>query len=63
MIDGTVPCLGALLRAVHLLFSFMAGQNYALSRSLAVKAKAKPNQADIAARTHCHPSDILKRMW
>jgi len=43
-------------------FSFMAGRNHALSRSVVAKARAKTDQADIAARAHCHPSDILKRM-
>ena len=30
---------------------------------MAAKARAKANQADISARAHRHPSDILKQMW
>ena len=44
------------------LMSFMAGKNHARSRSMAAKARAKANQAGIAARAHRQPSDILKRM-
>ena len=62
MIGGIFSFLGALLKAVPLLFSFMAGRNHARSRSMAAKARAKTDQADIAARAHRHPSDILKRM-
>jgi hypothetical protein len=51
-----------LMAALPLIFAFMAGRNHARSRSLAAKARAKTDQADIAARAHRHPSDILKRM-
>ena len=37
----------------------MAGRNHARSRSMAAKARGKTDQADIAARAHRHPSDIL----
>ncbi|MFP6688684.1 MAG: hypothetical protein VCD31_05080, partial [Alphaproteobacteria bacterium] len=43
-------------------FSYLAGRNHARSRSMAAKARAKTDQADIAARAHRHPSDFLKRM-
>ena len=62
MIGGIFSFLGALLKAVPLLFSYLAGRNHARSRSLAAKARAKTDQADIAARAHSSPSDILKRM-
>jgi len=62
MIGGLFSFLGALLKAVPLLFSYLAGQNHARSRSMAAKARAKTDQTDIAARAHRHPSDILKRM-
>jgi hypothetical protein len=62
MIGGIFSFLGALLKAVPLLFSYLAGRNHARSRSLAAKARAKTDQADIAARAHRHPSDILDRM-
>jgi hypothetical protein len=62
MIGGIFSFLGAALKAVPLIFSFMAGRNHARNRSLAAKARAKTDQADIAARAHRQPSDILKRM-
>ena len=62
MIDGIFSFLGAALKALPLVFSFMAGRNHARSRSMAAKARAKTDQADIAARAHRQPSDILKRM-
>jgi len=62
MIGRIFSFLGAALKALPLIFSFMAGRNHARSRSLAAKARAKTDQADIAARAHRHPSDILKRM-
>ncbi len=58
MIGGIFSFLGAALKALPLIFSFMAGRN----RSMAAKARAKTDQADIAARAHRHPNDILKRM-
>jgi hypothetical protein len=62
MIGGIFSFLGAALKALPLVFSFMAGRNHARSRNLAAKARAKIDQADIAARAHSSPSDILKRM-
>ena len=62
MIGGIFSFLGAALKALPLVFSFMAGRNHARSSSMAAKARAKANQADIAARASRHPSDILKRM-
>ena len=62
MIGGIFSFLGAALKALPLLFSFMAGRNHARSRSMAAKTRAKTDQADIAARAHRHPGDILRRM-
>jgi hypothetical protein len=56
MIRGIFSFLGAALKALPLIFSFMAGRNHARSRSLAANARAKTDQADIAARAHRHPS-------
>jgi|TARA_B100000315_G_scaffold85317_1_gene78159 hypothetical protein len=62
MIGGIFSFLGAVLKALPLLFSYLAGRNHARSRSMAAKARAKANEAHIAARASRHPSDILKRM-
>jgi len=62
MIGGIFSFLGAAFKALPLVFSFWAGRNHARARSMAAKARAKANQADIAARASRHPSDILKRM-
>ena len=62
MIGGIFSFLGALLKAVPLLFSFMAGRNHARSRSMTAKARAKANQERIAARAARRPGDILSRM-
>ena len=62
MIGGIFSFLGAALKALPLIFSFMAVRNRARSRSMVAKARAKTDQADIAARAHRHPGDILKRM-
>ena len=62
MIGGIFSFLGALLKAVPLLFSYLAGRNHARSRSMAAKARAKANQEHIAARAARRPSDILRRM-
>tara|TARA_R100000808_G_C2112025_1_gene125834 strand:+ start:318 stop:521 length:204 start_codon:yes stop_codon:yes gene_type:complete len=62
MVGGVFSLLGAALKALPLLFSFMAGRNHARAKSMAAKARAKANQADIAARANRSPSDILKRM-
>ena len=62
MIGGIFSFLGAALKALPLIFTYLAERNHARSRSLAAKARAKTDQADIAARVHRHPSDILKRM-
>jgi len=62
MIGGVFSFLGAALKALPLIFSYLAGRNHARSRSMAAKARAKTDQEDIAARAHRHPSDILKRM-
>ena len=62
MIGGIFSFLVAALKALPLVFSYLAGRNHARSRSMTAKARAKTDQADIAARAHRHPSDILKRM-
>ena len=62
MIGGIFLFLGAVLKVLPLVFLFMAGRDHARSRSMAAKARAKTDQADIAARAHHHPSDILDRM-
>ena len=62
MIGGIFSFLGALLKAVPLLLSFMAGRNHARSRSMTAKARAKANQERIAARAARRPGDILSRM-
>ena len=63
MIGGIFLFLGAAPKALPLIFSFMAGRNHAHSRGMAAKARPKTDQADIAARAHRYPSDILKHMW
>jgi len=62
MIGGIFSFLGAALKALPLVFSYLAGRNHARSRSMTAKARAKTDQEDIAARAHRHPSDIFKRM-
>jgi len=62
MIGGIFSFLGAVLKALPLLFSYLAGRNHARSRSMAAKARAKANEAHIAARAARRPSDILDRM-
>ena len=62
MITPIFSLIGAVLKALPLLFSFMAGKNYARSRSMATKARAKANQADISARPNKRPDDIVDRM-
>ena len=62
MVGGVFSLLGAALKALPLLFSFWAGRNHARSRSMAAKARAKANEAHIAARAARRPGDILKRM-
>ena len=62
MIGGIFSFLGALLKAVPLLLSFMAGRNHARSRSMTAKARAKANQERSAARAARRPGDILSRM-
>ena len=62
MIGGIFSFLGAALKALPLIFFFMAGKNRARSRSVAAKARVKTDQADIVARAHRHPSGILKQM-
>ncbi len=62
MIGGIFSFLGAVLKALPLLFSYLAGRNHARSRSMAAKARAKADQEHIAAHAARRPGDILDRM-
>ncbi len=62
MITSIFSLIGGVLKALPLIFTFMAGRSHAGPRSLVAKANAKENQANISARPNKLPDDIVDRM-